>query len=170
VLQHSDSVVSIAFTPDGKTLVTTENEAIRLWDVASRNERSVVTKGRSVGKAVAASPDGKWLASGDWDAAVRLRDSVSGKEIAKLTGHTGPLLTVAFSPDGSLLASGGSKAKWFEKAEVKLWDLRTRTEVASLPGVGDPLGSLAFSLDGKTVAATFVAKCFSGMSLPKRCA
>jgi WD40 repeat protein len=151
VLHHSDSVVSIAFTPDGKTLVTSDNHAIRLWDVASAKERSVLTKDSSVGKAVAVSPDGKWLASGDWDGMVRLWDRASGAKAATLAGHTGPLLTVAFSPDGSLLASGGRVAR-AATAEVKLWDMRTRTEIASLPGVADPVGRLAFSPDGTTVA------------------
>jgi WD40 repeat protein len=151
VLPHSDSVICIAFTPDGKTLISSGNESIRLWDVASGKEKAALTRGRSSAKAVAVSPDGKLLASGNWDTTVRLWDSASGAELATLTGHTGPLLTVAFSPDGSLLASGGRDEKW-EKAEVKLWDLRTRTELASLPGVADPVSRLAFSPDGKTVA------------------
>jgi WD40 repeat protein len=151
VLPHSDSVICIAFAPDGKTLVSSGDESIRLWDVASGKEKAPLTRGRSSAKAVAVSPDGKLLASGNWDTTVRLWDSANGAEIATLAGHTGPLLTVAFSPDGSLLASGGRDAKW-EKAEVKLWDLRARTELASLPGVADPVGRLAFSPDGKTVA------------------
>jgi WD40 repeat protein len=151
VLPHSDSVICIAFTPDGKTLISSGNESVRLWDVASGKEKAALTRGRSSAKAVAVSPDGKLLASGNWDTTVRLWDSASGRELATLTGHTGPLLTVAFSPDGSLLASGGRDAKW-KKAEVKLWDLRTRAELASLPGVADPVSRLAFSPDGKTVA------------------
>src|SRR6516165_4960486 len=102
VLPHSDSVICIAFTPDGKTLISSGNESIRLWDVASGKEKAALTRGRSSAKAVAVSPDGKLLASGNWDTTVRLWDSASGAELATLTGHTGPLLTVAFSPDGSL--------------------------------------------------------------------
>jgi WD40 repeat protein len=151
VLRHSNSVICIAFTPDGKTLISSGDESIRRWDVASGKEKAALTRGRSNAKAVAVSPDGRLLASGNWDTTVRLWDSASGREIATLTGHTGPLLTVAFSPDGSLLASGGRDAKW-KKAEVKLWDLRTRTELASLPGVADPVSRLAFSPDGKTIA------------------
>jgi WD40 repeat protein len=151
VLPHSDSVICIAFTPDGKTLISSGGESIRLWDVASGKEKAALTRGRSSAKAVAVSPDGKLLASGNWDATVRLWDGASGREIATLAGHTGPLLTVAFSPDGSLLASGGRDLKW-KKAEVKLWDLRTRAELASLRGVADPVSRLAFSPDGKTIA------------------
>ena len=151
VLRESGSVISVAFMPDGKTLVTSGNKSIKLWDVATGKERLALAEGRSDAKAVAVSPDGKLLASGNWDTTVRLWDAASGAEVATLKGHTGPLLTVAFSPDGSLLASGGRDAKW-AKAEVKLWDVPTRTELASLPDVADPVGRLAFSPDGKTVA------------------
>jgi len=152
VLPHSDSVVGLAFTPDGKTLISSDNELIRLWDVASSKEKAVLKNGNSGPKPVAISPDGKLLAAGNWDTTVRLWDATSGAEIATLTGHAGPVLTVSFSPDSSLLASGGRSVKWGENAEVKLWDLRTRTVVASLSGVTDPVGRLSFSPDGKTIA------------------
>jgi WD40 repeat protein len=151
VLRHSNSVICTVFTPDGKTLISSDNKSIRLWDVSSGKEKAALTKDDSGPKGVAVSPNGKLLASGNWDTTVRLWDIASGAEIATLRGHTGPVLRVAFSPDGSLLASGARDKKW-EKAEVKLWDMRTRTELASLPGVADPVGSLAFSPDGKTVA------------------
>jgi WD40 repeat protein len=151
VLPHSGSVISTVFTPDGKTLISSGNESITLWDVLSGKEKGRLTKDDSGPKLVAVSLNGKLLASGNWDTTVRLWDIGSRAEIATLRGHTGPVLGVAFSPDGSLLASGARDRKW-EKAEVKLWDLRTRTELASLPGVADPVGRLAFSPDGKTVA------------------
>jgi WD40 repeat protein len=152
VLPHSDSVVGLAFTPDGSTLVTSDNESIRLWDVASRRETATLKNGKSGAKPVAVSADGKLVAAGNWDATVRLWDRATGAEVATLTGHAGPVLTVAFSPDGSLLASGSRGAQWGGAAEVKLWNLGGRTEVGSLPGVADPVGRLAFSPDGKTVA------------------
>lgn len=151
VLRYSNSVISTVFTPDGNTLISSDHESIRLWDVPSSNEKASLRRDNSVPKGVAVSPNGKLIATGNWDTTVRLWDIVSGTEIAALKGHTGPVLTVAFSPNGSFLASGARDKKW-EKAEVKLWDLHTRTELASLPGVADPVGRLAFSPDGKTVA------------------
>ncbi|QDU23208.1 WD40 repeat domain-containing protein [Urbifossiella limnaea] len=151
-LPHSNSVVGLAFTPDGGTLVTSDNDSIRLWDVASRRETATLKNGKSGAKPVAVSRDGKLIAAGNWDATVRLWDRATGMELATLTGHTGPVLTVAFSPDGSLLASGGRGKQWGGAAEVKLWNLRDRTEAGALPGVADPLGRLAFSPDGKTLA------------------
>jgi WD40 repeat protein len=151
LLPHSNSVISVVFTLDGKTLISSDNKSIRLWDVASRKTKATFTKDDSGPKGVAVSPNGELLASGNWDTTVRLWEIASGMEIATIRGHTGPVLRVAFSPDGLLLASGARDKKW-EAAEVKLWSLRTRTELAFVPGVADPVGGLAFSPDGKTLA------------------
>ncbi len=152
VLPHSDSVVGVAFTPDGKTLVASDNNSVRLWDTATGKEKAALKNGKSGAKPVAVSLDGKLIAAGNWDKTVRLWDGAGGAEVATLVGHVGPVLTVAFSPDGALLATGGRSESWVGEAQVKLWDLRTRTESASLPGIADPVGKLAFSPDGKTLA------------------
>ena len=151
LLPHSRSVISVVVTPDGKTLISSDNNSIRLWELESGKPKATFTKDDSGPKGVAVSPKGELLASGNWDTTVRLWEIASGKEIAIIRGHTGPVLRVAFSPDGLLLASGARDKKW-QKAEVKLWDMRTRTELASVPGVDDPVGGLAFSPDGKTLA------------------
>jgi WD40 repeat protein len=65
---------------------------------------------------VAFSPDGKRLASADWDGTVKVWDAQTGQEALTLKGHTGYVKSVAFSPDGKRLASA-SKDK-----TVKVWD------------------------------------------------
>ncbi|KAK6347504.1 hypothetical protein TWF718_005345 [Orbilia javanica] len=57
-------------------------------------------------KAVAFSPDGKWIVSGSNDQTVRLWDAITGEEVKRLEGHSSSVQAVAFSPDGKRVVFG----------------------------------------------------------------
>jgi WD domain, G-beta repeat len=71
---HTGPVYGVAFSPDGKLLATTSrDDAIRLWDVASRQPLGEPLTGHtSAVYAVAFSPDGKLLATTSDDHTTRL--------------------------------------------------------------------------------------------------
>jgi WD40 repeat protein len=66
---------------------------------------------------IAFSPDGKYLASGNWDSSVKMWSVESQKVVATLQGHGGYVESIAFSPDGKYLASGG------KDMTIKLWNI-----------------------------------------------
>ena len=150
---HTSYVSSVSFSPDGRTLASTSDETIRLWDVATRRVILNLTGHTDSVRSVAFSPDGSIIASGSgtWrgegDNTIRLWDTETGNHIRTLTGHTAPVRSVAFSPDGSTIASGS------QDFTTRLWDAETGNHIRTLREDTDYVNSVAFSSDGQTLAS-----------------
>src|SRR5262245_51106927 len=129
-LRHGgSSVISVAFAPDGKTVVSVGNDQLaRLWDAATGKELRQFRGHRGSIESVAFAPDGKTFLTGSYDQTLRLWDVETGKELRQFTGHTSSILAVALSPDGKLAASEA------HDQTVRLWDVATGKEVRRLPG------------------------------------
>ncbi|WP_067464012.1 WD40 repeat domain-containing protein [Actinomadura macra] len=94
----------VSFSPDGsRTSVGTYLRA-RIVDPAVPQARLSIVHGGAV-NAVAASPDGRWVATGSADGTARVLDSRTGNEHSRLT-HGGPVRSLVFGPDGQWVATG----------------------------------------------------------------
>src|SRR5437773_107016 len=68
---HNDELYGVAFSPDGRTIVSAGPDAVRLWNVATLREIAI-QRTDAVVQGVAFSPDGQWLAGAANDGTVRL--------------------------------------------------------------------------------------------------
>ena len=114
---HTELVTAVAFSPDGRTLVSGSGALdvpgqpqpgeMRVWDVRTGRQEVTLTGHVAPVTSVAFSPDGLTLASGSEDASVTLWDVRTGQSKATfVVGDVLPVQAVAFSPDGLTLASG----------------------------------------------------------------
>jgi WD40 repeat protein/transcriptional regulator with XRE-family HTH domain len=144
---HEGAALVLAFSADGKQIYagSDQNGVAIAWDVESGRELFRFSgQGNVVGvDAIAGSPDGTRLATGEFDTTVRIWDAASGSPLLTLYGHSSQAVSVAFSPDGARLASAS------EDGTIILWDPATGQRLRTLSGHGSGVMAVAFSPDGR---------------------
>jgi len=132
--KHDSWVGALAFSKDGKTLITAGYDDTLIWwptaAAAPEPVRSVKAHEGWI-RSIAVSPDGTLLASAGNDKMVKLWNLADGKLVREMPGHAREVYSVAFHPSGEFLLSGDLKGV------VNQWEVAT--------------GKLARSLDGKTL-------------------
>jgi RNA polymerase sigma factor (sigma-70 family) len=148
--RHGGGVYSIAFSPDGRTLVSTGGDGrARLWDAATGMQiRELLHRPQRELTFAVFSPDGKTIAAGGpqeyapqappKQMAVYLIEVATGKLLRELRDHEPSLSGAAFSPNSKVLAT--------TTGVVRLWDVATGELRGQFNGAGKVL---AFSADGK---------------------
>lgn len=146
---------SVAFSPDGKFLVSGDTEEVKVWLPQTGEQITRLKRTRVPGlevkdlvECVSFSRDGKTLASGNRDGTVILWDTKSWRQKQTLRKHKSgySVKSLAFSPDGKILATGS-----LDKT-VNLW----HTERGKLLAVIEHRGmvnTVAFSPDTRILAS-----------------
>jgi hypothetical protein len=121
---------------------------VEIWDAENGAPLRVFEHSAAVG-AVAFSPDGTILASGDAQGIVRVWNITESTVIQQLPPQSGAIRSLSFSPDGRLIASGSTDGT------TQVWDLRSDSLAAGFVNTtDDAVLALAFSLDGSLLATT----------------
>jgi WD40 repeat protein len=144
-LPHPANVDAVAFSPDGRTVLTGSwDGTARFWDATTGASTAFLLHHPHPVVAVAFCPqDGKTVLTGSTDSIARLWDATTGTEIRQFKGHEDEVRAVAFSRDGRT-ALTGSKDK-----TARLWDVATGVCGLRCQHEGEVFAA-AFRPDGKT--------------------
>jgi WD40 repeat protein len=144
-------IFSVAFSPDGQRLATSDTRGdIQIWDALTGTQLVRCRGHQHWTWAVAFSPNGQYLASASDDYRVKLWDVETGQCVHTFEGHTYSVNAIAFSPNGQILASCG------QDATIRLWQVAPRTlnpEIQTLVGHTERVWAIAFSPDGQILAS-----------------
>ncbi|MCC5607549.1 serine/threonine protein kinase [Nostoc sp. CHAB 5834] len=145
---HENSVLSVAISPDGKTIVSSGGDStIKLWNFATGKQISSLNAYSQQVNVVAISPDGKTLVSGSDDNTIKIWNLATRKQIRTLTGHSDSVHALAISADSETLVSGS------DDNTIKVWDLATGEQIRTLVGHTFWVRSLAISPNGVILAS-----------------
>jgi WD40 repeat protein len=101
---HSSSVVTVLFSPDGRTLSTSGFDEVKFWDMSARRELGPFPE-VSGGWGMAFSSDGRRLLTGNAGGTdpVKLWDMATHRELLALQAQGQFFMGLSFSPDGNTL-------------------------------------------------------------------
>ena len=117
---HNDLVNSVAYSPDGKYIVSgSRDKTIKVWNAQTYRAVATLTGHDGYVSSVLYSPNGKYIISGNDDTTIKVWDATTYKEVATLTGHDEWVNSVACSPDGRYIVSGSSDHT------IMVWDTLT---------------------------------------------
>jgi len=143
-LLHEDEVMGIAWSPDGKFLISGGEDCCTvLWDVIN-NERVLEVRFQTAVKAVAYSPSGEYIAAGDEESFVYVWRTDTREQVGN-ANVDGAILSVALCSKPDLIAVGTTEKK------VMLMTLPDFEEIADLRHDGH-VHCLSFSPDSSILA------------------
>ncbi|MDY3557968.1 WD40 repeat domain-containing protein [Gemmata sp. JC673] len=121
---HTDWVTSVAFSPNGQSLVAVAAEkdnTLRIFELPQLDAASAAGGHMLAVNAVAVSPNGKLVATAAIDQTIKVWDIATGKEVATLVGNADTPFAVSFLGNDALVMGGSLPTR--DSGRLHLWAL-----------------------------------------------
>lgn len=150
-LKVRDKITAVTFAGDSAVVIGTDSKRFFVWEFKGSGDPLKVNTGRDV-LAIAASPDGRQIATGSSDNDLMIWDSAKGEKITTLKGHDSNVRSILYSPGGKWLFSGA------EDNQVIIWDPVSSRQIRTLTGHRNNVLYLAISADGRRLVTSEARK------------
>ncbi len=144
-----DAMFAAAFSPDGTRLAACgADRAIRLFDVETGEEQTVIEDHADWVMDISWSPDGSKIASASRDKTSKLFDTKTGDALVTFNKHGDVVFGVAFLPDGKTVATAGRDKK------LRLWTIEKASQTREIGGFASDVFKVAALPDGRLVSCS----------------
>ncbi len=143
---HDDRIFSVAYSPDGRRVVTASRDSTaRIWAVDGSAEPVVLRGHEGFVWSAAFGPEGRRVVTTSTDGTARVWDVHGNEEPVVLHGHGGWVWGAAFSPDGKLVVTGS------DDGTARIWQADGSGDPVVLSGHSGEVRTVSFSPDGARV-------------------
>ena len=136
----------VAYSPEGKIAAKVADKTVQLYEAATMRLGAPIRLNRPV-TAIAFTPNGGEVATGEDDFTVRLWDAATGTALGAPMKGNGPVTKLMFSADGHTLAA------WGDGPTLRLWDTQRSQPIGAPLATHGKMTAVAVSFDGHMVAA-----------------
>jgi WD40 repeat protein len=119
-VRQSVTLTAAALIPDGYTALTCDGAAVRQWDLATSHPLREIKIPGAKATALAATPDGTQLLTGDETGRLRFLNLITGEPSGEIEAHHQATRSLSVSPTSDAAITGGAEG------DLAAWDLRTR--------------------------------------------
>lgn len=156
LMGHTSSVLSLAYSPGGKRIVTaSQDQTVKVWDAETGQEKLSLKGFTSPVTSVGFSPDGSHIVAGSYDGTAKVWSARGETAVLSLKGPGGALRCVAFNPEGQEVFAQDSTGG------LLAWDTSTGKPLPppvrltlSPREATSPDGRLCAAIEGETVRLT----------------